>query len=726
MTARVTALVVAPPGVTDPTPLIDAVERFAPGWTVAPVWAGDPTARPPSGDGWTWECGSGTPTTELEYLGAEPASLPWLIGLRAAHDVLAAGNPVVVLVAGRVAVVGPIGDIDLAARGPDDVVIVPSAIRPIDDPWTPDLSDIEDDGLASASMLSVGAGRLDVVTWLIDQLTRPVPLAVGRLLDLLPPWFGARSAGSDRIVSRWRWDTETPSIVEAPDYSPDAPWTLDPDEDTRGRVSITDRSHAATMDAARPQLEQRPTTLRLPGAIDVDRVIRRLVRRAVRDSEQIPAPFSEPSSFRSWLSENYWLDIHRQRSDVREAFPHPAGRDLERFQAWSASRIVAGEVSFMVPPFEPRVRYRRRARRDDGVDVVGYLRHRSGVGAVGRRFLDCFRTAGLPCTGLGYDRTESPLLDDPPALDEDPEFARTLAFVNGDQFRMVHGDRPDVFDGGSRTIGYWFWELDTLRDSAPVGVDLVDEIWTATTFTAAAFEELGRVPVRTVPFPIPEPIPSGRERDSFDPLADAAERFVFAVVFDHFSVAGRKNPIGAIDAFTRAFAPDEGPLLVIKTLNAASRWNEQERINAAIGDRRDIRLWDTHLSSGDHHAFMSSIDSLVSLHRSEGLGLHLAEAMWLEVPVVATRYSGNLDFMDDECSVLVDADIVPVRDGGIAYPPSARWAEPDLDVAATAMRRLVGDDAERRRIGRAGRQRMSEQASIEDFVVDVSRRLGIT
>ena len=197
-------------------------------------------------------------------------------------------------------------------------------------------------------------------------------------------------------------------------------------------------------------------------------------------------------------------------------------------------------------------------------------------------------------------------------------------------------------------------------------------------------------------------------------LAPFGDRFVFTVVFDHFSVTERKNPIGAIEAFRRAFGPDEGPVLVVKTMNGDRRWPQHQQVLAAADGRDDIVVWDTHLSRDDHMAFIAAADALVSLHRSEGLGLHLAEAMWLGTPTIATRYSGNLDFMDDDCALLVDHQLVTVRGGEGVYPASAVWADPDLDVAAAAMRRLATDRSVHARLAAAGRSKMEHQPSLAE------------
>jgi glycosyltransferase involved in cell wall biosynthesis len=192
------------------------------------------------------------------------------------------------------------------------------------------------------------------------------------------------------------------------------------------------------------------------------------------------------------------------------------------------------------------------------------------------------------------------------------------------------------------------------------------------------------------------------------------DAFVFLTTFDQFSVPERKNPFGSIDAFTRAFAEGEGPVLLIKTLNGDRAWRSHERLLLAARGRRDVIVWDQHLSRADQMAVIANADCLVSLHRSEGLGLHCAEAMWLGKPVIATRYSGNLDFMDDSVAALIDYRLIGVEHGEGIYPREAVWADPDLDQAAAWMRRLVREPGVGVDLGSRARLRMIEQPTMED------------
>ena len=169
------------------------------------------------------------------------------------------------------------------------------------------------------------------------------------------------------------------------------------------------------------------------------------------------------------------------------------------------------------------------------------------------------------------------------------------------------------------------------------------------TFVAENLGRVAPVPVVVVPQAIVVPDPAGVE------LALARDdRFTFLFMLDFFSTLRRKNPLGLIDAFTRAFRPGEGPRLLLKTINAQFRRQDHDELSSRIGDRPDIELVDGILDPLQKTALVARADCYVSLHRSEGFGLTLAESMALGTPVIATGYSGNIDFTTPQNSYLVD------------------------------------------------------------------------
>jgi hypothetical protein len=251
--------------------------------------------------------------------------------------------------------------------------------------------------------------------------------------------------------------------------------------------------------------------------------------------------------------------------------------------------------------------------------------------------------------------------------------------------------------------------------------DDVDEVWAATEYIADALRPLTEKPVRTVRVPI-----------TVGPAAELSraelgmpEGFCFLFVYDYRSVFRRKNPLGLVEAFRKAFPKGSGPSLVIKSICGDEFTADREELAAAITDRPEIHLVEETIAVEAKNAMIANCDCYVSLHRSEGLGLTMAEAMWFGKPVIATGYSGNLDFMTDENSYLVPYTAAKIGPDAEPYPAEGEWAEPDLEAAAKLMKEVVADpDAAGARGRRAAtdiRRTHSAEASaasIEARVVD--------
>jgi glycosyltransferase involved in cell wall biosynthesis len=177
---------------------------------------------------------------------------------------------------------------------------------------------------------------------------------------------------------------------------------------------------------------------------------------------------------------------------------------------------------------------------------------------------------------------------------------------------------------------------------------------------------------------------------------------MFLFMFDFMSVMKRKNPLGLIDAFSRAFAEGEGPTLVIKAINGDKRLFESALLREAVSKRSDIVLIDEYFTKIETSTLMSLANCYVSLHRSEGLGLTISEAMTLARPVIATGYSGNLDFMNESNAFIVLGTRTHVGDGAEGYPRDAMWMEPNVVESARYMRFVYENQEEAAEIGRRG------------------------
>jgi 2-polyprenyl-3-methyl-5-hydroxy-6-metoxy-1,4-benzoquinol methylase len=164
-------------------------------------------------------------------------------------------------------------------------------------------------------------------------------------------------------------------------------------------------------------------------------------------------------------------------------------------------------------------------------------------------------------------------------------------------------------------------------------------------------------------------------------------------------------------------------MLLIKSINGDIRLNDLERLRAEIGDRPDIRLVDGYYTAAEKDGLVALCDCYVSLHRSEGLGLTMAEAMAAGKPVIATGYSGNMHFMTPENSFPVDYALTRVAAGCQPYPEDAWWADPDSDHAAHLMRHVYEQPHEAAAKGQRARADMLQRHSAEVSAATIARRL---
>jgi hypothetical protein len=306
------------------------------------------------------------------------------------------------------------------------------------------------------------------------------------------------------------------------------------------------------------------------------------------------------------------------------------------------------------------------------------------------------------------------------AAPEEAAFALNLICMNADMLPEFADEAGERFFAGRYSIGMWFWEVSRFPDRWRDSFALLEELWAPSAHVAAALEPLATVPVVTMRVPV---APARLEPRARAELGIAEDGFVFLFSFDYLSVFKRKNPLAVVDAFTRAFAPGEGARLVVKCINPARDPSAHGELMAAAAARPDIELVDRYLSPSENLSLTAVSDCYVSLHRAEGLGLVMAEAMWLGKPVIATAYSGNLDFMTTENSLLVDHELVPIGPGADPYPPDAQWAEPDVAQAASHMRKVFDDPTFSRALGAKAAEDIRRTHSPEAVGRMMSRRL---
>ncbi len=387
--------------------------------------------------------------------------------------------------------------------------------------------------------------------------------------------------------------------------------------------------------------------------------------------------------------------LYGTRGDLKQAFPDLSGPDLARLLSWTQAdgrvevpalgRLAlpeGGEEVLATAPPPPHSEVW-------GVNVVGYLSAELGVGEAARQVVSALDAGGVPVLPVhsalpSLSRQEHQFTH----VDQrDARFPVNLICVNADMLPDFAARAGRHFFAGRYSIGLWFWEVSRFREEWQGSFGLVDEIWAPTAHVAEALTPVSPIPVVTMRIPVAmEPVAPRSRADLGLP-----EGFLFLFAFDYLSVFERKNPLALVEAFSRAFAPGEGPSLVLKCINGEHDPAAHERLLDAAAEREDIHVVDRYLSPGEKDALTNACDCYVSLHRSEGFGLGMAEAMYLGKPVIATGYSGNLDFMTDENSLLVDFSLKPIGSGSPPYPAEAEWAEPSVEHAAALMRLVVDD-----------------------------------
>lgn len=478
----------------------------------------------------------------------------------------------------------------------------------------------------------------------------------------------------------------------------------------------------------------------LPNGVKLDQAARRVYREALDRDELGRSVFTARGAeqFVSCLRETppnsqvnrYAKALWESRSDLRAAFPQVEDRDADAYNRWLLESAHVSDISQELLP-EPEALLSDPHRNNGapgraGVNLAGYLSSELGVGEAARQLARALSARKLPHAEIDLPVAESELKAALGSIaSENHPFDVNLLCVNADMLPAVARVLPATFFQQRHTAGLWFWEVEHFPERWHESFKYLDEVWTASEFVAEALRPVAPVPVSTIRVPVTPAEPADADRESLS----MPEGFCFLFVFDFRSVLRRKNPLGAVEAFRWAFKPGEGASLLIKTVGAEKRPEDAAQLTAAAAEHSDVHLFDGVLPAEEKNAMIAACDCYLSLHRSEGLGLTMAEAMYFGKPVIATGYSGNLDFMNPDNSYLVDYDLEQIGDGAAPYSPQARWAEPHLEHAAQLMREVFENQEEATRKGEQAsasiRTTHSPEAAgavLEERLADLHRR----
>jgi glycosyltransferase involved in cell wall biosynthesis len=341
--------------------------------------------------------------------------------------------------------------------------------------------------------------------------------------------------------------------------------------------------------------------------------------------------------------------------------------------------------------------------------LSGFHHEVLGLGSAARATAQAMQTAGLSPTlhDIGFIRTTAPYESVPfPSAEPGGVW---IAHCNPPELeRLLWAFRGGALKDRYR-IGIWAWELEALPKGWIRMAAALNEIWAPSHFVADAITrsfrtaEMSPIPVQVIPHPLPRMTDLRGDRKRF---GLAPDQFVVLTMFDVKSTTSRKNPLAAIRAFIAAFSPSDRAILVCKVVSVNGDVAALQALHAVASGRPDIVFMTEELSDKAVLSLIASADVVLSLHRSEGFGLVLAEAMRLRKCVVATGWSGNMDFMDDDCAVIIPYTLEPVGSGQAHYK-AGRWAEPNVKIAGEKLRQLYQDHALRTALGTAAFERIT-------------------
>lgn len=375
--------------------------------------------------------------------------------------------------------------------------------------------------------------------------------------------------------------------------------------------------------------------------------------------------------------------------------------------------------------FEPidSVKTKKILPKDD-ILILGYPNVTSGVGQLCRSVYLALKKSGARIGLCDVDLTSNPYRDNTDITDYThitnlSRAAKIHLFIGpGSEIIRKNLSFPDKLRGRQKTIGFIPWELDKWKKELNSCFDPLDEIWSMSEFSAIAFKEQTNKPVLVAPTPIVIP---PFEQKTKTKLGLNQNTFYFFSMYDPFSFSKRKNPEAVIHAFKKAFKnKNDSVKLILKVL----RESDLTEIKKIASDDQRIEIITQNFNRQEQFSFLSNMDCFVSLHRAEGFGMGIAEAMFLKIPTIATNYSGNLEFCNSSTCYLVDYKLSEIKRGDYVFFDNAKWAEADIEHASHQMLNVYKNSTKRKSITQTAFQFVNTNYDLERSGLTLEKMLS--
>lgn len=324
-----------------------------------------------------------------------------------------------------------------------------------------------------------------------------------------------------------------------------------------------------------------------------------------------------------------------------------------------------------------------------GINVIGYTQSNSGLGKAVRNNILAMELAKIPVSEISIES-----LKEKQSQKEKFIFPVNLIQISlNDIHPFIKLVEPILFEN-RYTILFFVWESEYIHPKLKLNIQLFDEVWTPSTYCKNLIKDFFTKPIKVIPHPVEVEINVLKKNNSIKLISP--KKFSFLFIFSYHSSITRKNPIGLIQSFIKAFGRDNNNVeLIIKTSGVKKFQKEKKQILNAIGKTSNINLYDTNLDQNSLNCLIQQCNCYVSLHHSEGFGLTLAEAMHLGKPTVATNYSGNTEFMNNTNSYLVNYEKGLIKNNDSNFSKKTIWANPDIEDCAKQLQLVYTNESTR-------------------------------
>ena len=416
---------------------------------------------------------------------------------------------------------------------------------------------------------------------------------------------------------------------------------------------------------------------------------------------------------------------------IRDGLRKRVSRLLEDPDIWFKKVIPAGVRHRISKPLEEAMFSVTKkpkpyvaGKHPPGINLYGLFRSETGLAQGVKLYARALEEGGIPHTLLNLDfKNELPQTDDSfsDRTTKENRYAINVTHINPPEWRYALGTFPQEQFDGHYNIGIFQWELETAPESWRPLFDYVDEVWTPSEFTARTMRKMTKKPVIPILYGMETPWDEKLTRADFGLSEDD---FLVLMMFDSKSYASRKNPGGAIDAFREAYGEKLKKVkLVIKINNPKEE--DITFVEKHMGGKDGYILITERMDKKKLNSLIRLCDVFISLHRAEGFGLVMAEAMMLGTPCVATNWSANTEFMTEESSCMVGYELIPVNGAYQGDDGTMRWAEPNVHEAAVFLKKLRDNPAYYQEKAEKGKKLIEERISMQKCADAIRERMNI-